>query len=245
MIRIILYTSILVILFLNSAFSEIVKDFKIEGNLRVSKSTIINFTEIKKNTDLQPKDFNKVIKNLYSTTFFEDVSLSLDNGVLTIRVKEYPIIQSIIFNGLKAKKFKEELYDKITLKEKNPYNKLLLKNDLNNIKNIFKRSGYYFVEVKLDEKINDNNTVDLIYNIDIGKKALIKKIIFIGDKKYKDRKLHSVVTSEEAKFWKFISRGKYLGEERINLDKRLLRNFYLNKDSHYNYCNFPSYFLSK
>ena len=63
----------------------------------------------------------------------------------------------------------------------------------------------------------------------MGEKALIKKINFIGDKKYKDRKLHSVITSEEAKFWKFISRGKYLDEERINLDKRLLKNFYLNK----------------
>ena len=229
MSRIILYTCLFIALFLNSVFSEIIKEFKVEGNERVSKSTIINFTEVKKNTDLQLNDFNKVLKNLYSTTFFEDVSLSLDNGVLSIKVKEYPIVQSIVFKGIKAKKFKEELYDKISLKEKHPYNKLLLKNDLNLIKNIFKRSGYYFVEIKLDEKVNDNSTVDLIYNIDIGKKALIKKINFIGDKKYKDRKLHSIITTEESKFWKFISKGKYLDEERINLDKRLLKNFYLNK----------------
>ena len=107
---------------------------------------------------LNPNQFNKVLKNIYSTNFFENVSLSLDNGVLTIKVKEYPIIQSIIINGVKAKKFKEEIYERITLKEKNPYNKLLLKNDLNNIKNSFKRSGYYFVQIKLEEKINENNT---------------------------------------------------------------------------------------
>ncbi len=229
MIRTILYIC-LSILFLNAnAFSEIVTNFKVEGNERVSESTIINFSEVKKNTELLPKDFNKILKNVYSTNFFEKVSLNLENGILTIKVKEYPIVQSIIFNGIKAKKFKEQLYEQILLKEKNPYNKLLLKNDLNKIKNIFKRSGYYFVEIKLDEKINQNNTVDLIYNIDMGNKALIKKITFIGDKKYKDRKLHSVITSEEAKFWKFISKGKYLDEERINLDKRLLKNFYLNK----------------
>ena len=35
--------------------------------------------------------------------------------------------------------------------------------------------------------------------------------------------------SEEHKFWKFISNKKYLNEEIINLDKRLLKNFYLNK----------------
>ena len=229
MIRTVFYFFVFSLLFLGNAFSEIIKDFKIQGNQRVSESTIINFSEVELNTDLNPSQFNKVLKNIYSTNFFEDVSLSLDSGILTIKVKEYPIVQSIIIDGVKAKKFKDEIYEKITLKEKNPYNKLLLKNDLNNIKNSFKRSGYYFVEIKLEEKINENNTVDLIYNINMGEKALIQKINFIGDKKYKDRKLHSIITSEEAKFWKFISRGKYLDEERINLDKRLLKNFYLNK----------------
>ncbi len=229
MIRTFFYICIVSLIFINNSLSEIVKSFKIEGNERVSESTIINFSDVKKNTNLSPSDFNKVLKNLYSTNFFEDVSLNLENGVLTIKVKEYPIVQSITFEGIKAEKFKKELYDKISLKEKNPYNKLLLKGDLNLIKNIFKRSGYYFVEIKLDEITNQNNTVDLIYNVDIGEKALIKKINFIGDKKYKDRKLHSIITSEETKFWKFISKGKYLDEERINLDKRLLKNFYLNK----------------
>ena len=229
MIKKIFYIFAIFVLFLNNAFSEVLKGFQIEGNERVSKKTIINFSGVKTNADLQPTDFNKVIKNLYSTNFFEDVSLTFNAGILTIKVEEYPIVQSIVFNGIKAKKFKDELYKTISLKEKNPYNKLLLKKDLIVIKNIFKRSGYYFVEIKLDEKVNQNNTVDLIYNINMGEKALIGKINFIGDKKYKDRKLHSVITSEESKFWKFISKGKYLDEERINLDKRLLKNFYLNK----------------
>jgi len=229
MIRTFFYTILLTLIFVSNSLSEIVTSFKIQGNVRVSDSTIINFSDVKKNTNLDASDFNKVLKNLYSTNFFEDVSLNLENGILSINVKEYPIVQSIIFNGIKAEKFKDELYDQISLKEKNPYNKFLLKNDINLIKNIFKRSGYYFVEIKLDEKVNSNNTVDLIYNVNMGNKALIKKINFIGDKKYKDRKLHSVITSEEAKFWKFISKGKFLDEDRINLDIRLLKNFYLNK----------------
>ena len=141
MIRKIFYILVIFVLFLNNAFTEVVKDFQIEGNERVSKKTIINFSGVKTNSDLQPADFNKVIKNLYSTNFFEDVSLTFNAGILTIKVEEYPIVQSIVFNGIKAKKFKDELYKTISLKEKNPYNKLLLKKDLIVIKNIFKRSG--------------------------------------------------------------------------------------------------------
>ena len=121
MIRTFFYICIVSLIIINNSYSEIVKSFKIEGNERVSESTIINFSDVKKNTDLSPTDFNKILKNLYSTNFFENVSLNLENGVLTIKVKEYPIIQSITFEGIKAKKFKEELYDKISLTFCNTY----------------------------------------------------------------------------------------------------------------------------
>ena len=63
---------------------------------------------------------------------------------------------------------------------------------------------------------NQNDTVNIIYDVDRGEKATINKIKFIGDKKFKDRKLHSIITSEENKFWKFISKGKYLNIDRVN-----------------------------
>ena len=63
----------------------------------------------------------------------------------------------------------------------------------------------------------------------MGEKALINEIKFIGDKKFKSSKLRSVIRSEESKFWKFLSRNKFLNKELTELDKRLLKNFYLNK----------------
>ena len=51
----------------------------------------------------------------------------------------------------------------------------------------------------------------------------------MGEKKIRDNRLRSVITSTEAKFWKFISRNVYLNQSRIDLDKRLLKNYYKNK----------------
>ena len=90
-------------------------------------------------------------------------------------------------------------------------------------------AGYYFNKVDVSLKDNNNETVDLIYNIDLGEKALIKNIIFTGDKYYKDKKLKNIIVSEESKFWKFISNKKYLNPNQIDLDLRLLEKFYLNK----------------
>ena len=78
-------------------------------------------------------------------------------------------------------------------------------------------------------KTNNNDTIDLIYDIKLGEKALIHNISFTGDKYYKDKKLKNIIVSEESKFWKIISNKKYLNPDQINLDLRLLENFYLNK----------------
>jgi outer membrane protein insertion porin family len=69
--------------------------------------------------------------------------------------------------------------------------------------------------------------------LNLGNKAKIKKITFIGEKIFKDNKLRSVILSEEYKFWKFISGKKFLNEDLVNFDKQLLRNFYKN-NGYYN-----------
>ena len=82
---------------------------------------------------------------------------------------------------------------------------------------------------KPDNNENDNNTVDVVFDFKLGEKAYIKPIQFIGEKIYKDRVLRGVIASEEDKFWKFISTKRFINPELINLDKRLLEKFYLNK----------------
>ena len=60
-----------------------------------------------------------------------------------------------------------------------------------------------------------------------------KKITFIGNKIFKDSKLKRIITSSEYKYWKFLSGRKFLNENLVNFDKRLLTNFYKN-NGYYN-----------
>jgi len=223
--------NIFTILFLLTGYvnAETFLDFNITGNDRVSRQTIINFSKLQKNVDLTKENLNDAVKVLYDTNFFEDVSVSIENKILNINVKEYPIILNIEFNGVKAKKFVKLLKEQSLLKEKSPFNKFILQKDLVKISNILRKLGYYFSKVDVQKTTNPNNTINLIYEITMGEKALIKEIKFIGDKKFKSSKLLKIINSEEQKFWKLLSKGKYLSKERTNLDKRLLKNFYLNK----------------
>ena len=99
----------------------------------------------------------------------------------------------------------------------------------NNILNLLRNAGFYFAEVNPKIIENENNSVNIIYDIQTYEKSIIEKINFIGNRNIKDKKLRNVIVSEEGKFWKFLTRNKYLDINRIDLDKRLLKNFYKNK----------------
>ena len=212
-----------------SAKSEIINDIKLENNKRVSKESVLAFGNIKLGKDYTENEINQILGDLYNTNFFSDIKLKVENNVLIINVKEKKIIQTIVLEGVASKENTERILKGLNLKDKSPFDKFTAEQDVVLIKNSLSRSGYYFATVEVKIKENTNDTVDLIYVIETGEKALIKNIKFTGDKFYKDRKLRSVIVSEEKKFWKFISKKKYLDVNRIELDKRLLKNFYLNK----------------
>ena len=220
----------LILLLCNSySFAEIVNKIEIIGNERVNSETIKIFGEVAINDDLNSDDLNNVLKKLYETNFFENVNLSLNNSILRITVVENAIVQNLIIKGIDNNNLKEKISDTITIKEKNPYLENKVKNDLNNVRNLLQEVGFYFSSVDILKKDNSNNTIDLIFEIDLGDKAFINEIVFLGDKKFKKRKLLNIITSEENKFWKFISNKKLLNKQRIELDKRLLVSFYKNQ----------------
>jgi len=214
----------------SSANAETLKKLEIIGNLRISNETIKVYGEIEIHKDYSDDDLNTVIKKLYDTRFFSDISTSFSNGVLRINVKENPIIDSIIIEGEPTKKYKTAILKMLALKEKSSYIESDINQDVHTIKNFYKALGYYTAEVtaSIQKLGDDKNIVNLIYSLEKGVRNKISKVYFIGDKgKARNKRLRDVITSEEARFWKVLSRNIYLNPDRIELDKRLLKNYFL------------------
>ena len=212
-----------------NVYADKIEKISVNGNVRISDKTVILFSKAKINQEVNEDDFNNFIKDLYETDFFKKVQIKFEDNILTFSVVENPIIQSIKINGIKSSKYTEPMYEIMSMKEKNSFVEDYISKDLNKIKSFLKVSGFYFsvVEVSLEKK--ENNTVDLIYDVNLGDKASIRGIKFIGNKIYKDKRLKNIIVSEEDKFWKFLSKKKYLNERTVNLDTRLLKSYYLNK----------------
>ena len=224
-----LFFFIFLFLLIAGSKAEIIEKIDVSGNQRISIETIKMFSGVSVNDNVSEKDLNEILKKLYNTNFFDLVSVKIDNKKLFIKVKENPIIQNIIFEGIKSSTILEELKNNISLKSRSSFNNILLEKDKKRIKLFLNETGYYFSKIDIFIEELEDNKINLTYNISLGEKAKIRKISFIGDKIFKDKKLKGVILSEEYKPWKFLSGKKYLNESMIKYDERLLKNYYLNK----------------
>ncbi len=219
----------LIINFSNIAYSQVVNKIIIEGNERLSTETISIFSKVSINDNIDTSKLNEVLKDIYSTGFFQDVKIEFNNNILKIKVIENPIIQNIIYEGVKSKTILEDVTKNLKLKERSSFNEDFLRSDKIKIIDSLKDLGYFFSKVEVFKEELEDKKVNISYIIDLGNKAKIKKISFIGNKGFKDNKLKRIIVSEEYKFWKFISGRKFLNEKLTQLDTRLLKNYYLNK----------------
>jgi len=183
-----------------NSYSEVVNKVNVKGNARISLETIMIFGDVAIGKNYETSDVNLLIKKLYESNFFSNISVKLENNILSIVVEENPIINSIIFDGEKAKKYKEVIKGLLTLREKSSYTANSIKHDINQIKVFYRTLGFYFVKIDTEIKKLKKNRVDIIFSIDKGKKAKIAKIYFLGDKKIRDKKLRDIITSQKLGF---------------------------------------------
>ena len=210
----------------STAKAEIVKQITIEGNKRISDETVKIYGEIENNKNYTDEDIDIVLKNLYSTDFFEDVQISLENNILIINLKEYPIINQLIVVGEKNKRYLDQIKKIISTKERRSFIKSNLSKDIEIIKKLYSSLGYNSPKIETKLRELDENNLDLLIEIERGNQTKISSIKFIGNDSIRSKRLKDVIVSEEDKFYKIISKNTNFNESLVELDKRLLSNYY-------------------
>ena len=102
MIKLFIRIVILNIFLNNPSLSEIVNEIDVKGNQRISDETILVIGDINIGADYNNDDLNRIIKNLYSSDFFKDISINLNNNILNVKLIENPIIEDIQIKGIRS-----------------------------------------------------------------------------------------------------------------------------------------------
>ena len=72
------------LLLANVSFAEKLLNFKISGNERLAKETIILFTELTIGEEIDKNDINNSFKKLFETNYFQNVKINFTDGILSI-----------------------------------------------------------------------------------------------------------------------------------------------------------------
>ncbi|MDF3047610.1 MAG: outer membrane protein [Candidatus Midichloriaceae bacterium] len=205
-----------------------IKRIRYEGNHRISKETIFAYLDVIEGEKATNAKIDSSIKHLFETGFFSDVRISEEGGDLIVRVTENPLINKIGFDG--NRKIEEsELLQEISMRANSVFSPYKLQSDLNRITSLYQKTGRYsaYIEPKIIKL--DQNRVNLIYEINEGREAVIRKINFAGNKNFSDSDLSETIASKEYRFYRFFSNADVYDPDKLEYDKEMLRRFYMNR----------------
>lgn len=205
--------------------SEKIESFKFIGLERVEKETILSYLNLKKGDIAKQSKIENSINNLYKTKLFSNVSVKLNNGILTIKVKENPIVNNIYLDGNRRIE-DPKILEGLILKPRSLFTKSKVNQDVNHIIQIYAKQGRYGASVIPKLITKENNRIDIVYEIDEGPKTPIKKVIFVGNSNVKDRSLKSVIVSKEEGLFSFLTGSGTYDPDALEYDKELLKKYY-------------------
>ena len=212
----------------SSALAEVIRSIKISGNERVSDQTVLAYLPIAIGDNVTSADMNKVFKGLYKSNMFADIKMNLANNVLHVRVVERAIINVISYEGNRKIKDKAIKADSL-LRPRMPLNNSTIQEEKQRIATLYKRQGRYAAQITPQVIKRDQNRADVVFEIAEGAKTVVRKIIFTGNNKFSDRRLRKVLSTKEWKLLRFWASDDIYDPDRIEYDKELLRQFYMNE----------------
>jgi len=206
------------------SFSNVV----IEGNQRVDAATILTYAGIAKGQSLTTGQLNDAYQRVMKSGLFESVALTPEGGTLKIVVQEMPMLNVVDLQGNKRIK-DDKLKPLLLSKSRTVYNPVTAEADAAAIADAYRVEGRLAATV--DPKIirRSDNRVDLVFEITEGKVVEVERLSIVGNRAYSDRRLRQVLQTKQAGLLRqIIGRDTFIAE-RLDLDKQLLKDFYLSR----------------
>ena len=198
----------------------------VQGNQRVEPETIVSYMSIRQGDAFGVNDINESLKRLFATGLFADVAIRREGNFLIVRVVENPIINRIAFEGnLRVKD--EVLEQEVQLRPRVVYTRTRVQSDVKRILDVYRRSGRFGATVEPKIILLKQNRVDLVFEIAEGPLTEIKRVSFIGNRRYSDRTLKGEIFTRESAWYRFFSPADTYDPDQLAFDQESLRRFYL------------------
>ena len=200
----------------------------VEGNTRVDAATILKYAGIARGETLASGQLNDAYQRIFASGLFESVDLVPQGRTLLIKVKELPMLNVVDFQGNKLVK-DEKLTELVKSKSRLVYNPAQAEADAAQISEAYRVQGRLAATVEPRIIRRSDDRVDLVFEIKEGKVVENEGISFVGNRAFSDRRLKQVLQTKQAGFLRQLIKADTFVPERLEVDKQMLRDFYLSR----------------
>jgi len=208
------------------AQSAVIRSIQVRGNRRVEPETVRSYLQFGPGDRYDPVMVDDSLKALFATGLFSDIRIGMQGSTVTVTVVENPIINRVAFEGNKEIDDKT-LEPEVQLKSRSIYTRARVQSDVQRILDVYRRQGRFAARVEPKIIELEHNRVDLVYEVQEGPKTTVRSISFVGNEAFTDSQLTEVITTTETGLLSFFKPTNIYDPDRLNLDKELLRQFYL------------------
>ncbi|MBN9264759.1 MAG: outer membrane protein assembly factor BamA, partial [Hyphomicrobium sp.] len=207
-----------------------VREIQVAGNRRVEPETVRSYLRFSVGDAYNEGRVNQSITALFATGLFSDVRIERNGGAVVVTVVENPVINQIAFEGNRQVE-KATLETEVQLKPRSVFTRAKVQADVQRILDVYRRQGRFAatVEPKIIEL--DHGRVNLVFEINEGGATKVKSIQFVGNRAFSDTQLRDIVTTTQESWFDFLKGTAFYDPDRLNLDRELLRQYYL-KNGH-------------
>ncbi len=213
---------------LTHAFAQTVtiQGIEVRGNKRVEPETVRSYLQFVPGDRYDEFKVDQSLKALFSTGLFADVSIERAGANVVVSVVENPIVNRVAFEG------NEEVDDKtlateVQLKPRSVFTRSRVQADVQRILDVYSRQGRFAAQVEPKIIELEQNRVDLVFEIYEGPDTKVQSINFVGNRAFSDSDLRDVITTTETGLLSLLKSTDIYDPDRLNLDRELLRQFYL------------------
>ena len=212
--------------FLEANDPVIVKEIRIQGNLRAEDDGIRIRLKARKGEPFNPAVVRDDVKSIYQMGFFDDVKADLSSdGILTYIVRERPYVKEIRIEG-NAKVSNEKIEAALGVKPRTILDRDKVSMGVEKIKKLYSDQGYDSAKVDFAITEETNNQSIVILDIQEGKRLLIEKISFEGNHVFSDKQLKKLMATKQKSFLSRFTKTGVLDRDILTNDIAKLSNQY-------------------
>ena len=204
----------------------VIRNIQVEGNGRVEPETVRSYLQFSIGDSYNPAKVDKSLRALFATGLFADVHIDKIGDTVVVSVVENPVINQVAFEGnsdVDTKTLRAEVH----LKPRSVYTRSRVQADVQRIQNVYQRQGRFAASINPQIIELDHNRVNLVFEITEGTTTKVKSINFIGNHAFSDSQLRDIISTTQSGWFDFLKGTAVYDPDRLNLDRALLRQYYL------------------